>query len=172
MQAFAFLSVLIEKILHLQGKNMSKLINSVLLLLIITVVATMPVSAEITLSPNPIIKGQGLATLMVNITNTGSMDTINIAAIVNGATVTNIVNSLSLAQGQKGTYIFLLNPTVSNTSDIIIEIIATAGGSGRQIKENVTLHVIIPPPEPNRTPTGIYIVIILIISLLIILKYY
>lgn len=150
-------------------KNMLRPIKLLILLLIIEAAFTLPVYAEATISPNPIIKGQGLATLTVNVTNTGSSDTINVAAIVNGAVVTAVTNSLRLAQGQQGTYTFMLNPTVSATSDLTVSVIATAGGSGLQTRENVTLYVIVPPPEPERTPTGIYIVIILIIILLIIL---
>jgi hypothetical protein len=109
-----------------------------------------PVVDSATLSPATIVKGQGLAGLTVKVTNKGTTDTINVAVIVNGATVTNIVNSLTLAQNQQGTFTFSLNPTVSTASDLSIRVIATAGGSGL-LKEKIVILKVELPPEPCNT---------------------
>jgi hypothetical protein len=108
-----------------------------------------PVIDSAILSPSTIIKGQGLATLTVKATNKGTTDTINIALIVNGAIVTNIVNSLTLAQNQQGTFTFSLNPTVSTASDLAVRVISSAGGSGLQRETNVILKVEMPPEPCN-----------------------
>ncbi|MDD3840114.1 MAG: hypothetical protein PHP06_06015 [Clostridia bacterium] len=113
-----------------------------------------PLIDSATLSPQSITKGQGFATLTVMVTNRGSTDTINVAAIVNGATVTAVTNSLRLSQGQQGTFIFSLNPTVSVDSSTVVTIIATAGGSGYQAKKDVILTIKVPsatnPPTTQK----------------------
>jgi hypothetical protein len=93
---------------------------------------------SIILSPTTIQLGQGLQTLSAKVTNTGSSDQINVAVIVNGATVTCNVCTLTLAQNQQGMFIFSILPTVSvadgSTATITLQLIATAGGSGIQDK--------------------------------------
>lgn len=104
-----------------------------------------PVINSVTLSPQNLIKGQGLATVTVKVTNKGSADTINVnIPESNGATVTAITNSMRLAKDQQGTFTFMLNPTVSSNSNIPIKAIATAGGSGIWVEETVYLSVTVP----------------------------
>lgn len=104
-----------------------------------------PVIDSSTLNPQQLIKGQGLSTLTVKVTNRGSADTINVnIPNSNGATVTVITNSMRLAAGQQGTFSFMLNPTVSTDSNLPITITATAGGSGIQDTETVYLSVKVP----------------------------
>lgn len=105
-----------------------------------------PVIDSATLSPQSIAKGQGVATLTVKVTNKGTSDTINVNAVVNGATVTAVVNSMRLAQGAQGTFTFMVNPMVSISSDVSISVIATAGGSGFQDTRTVVLTVTVPTP--------------------------
>lgn len=99
-----------------------------------------------TLSPENIVKGQGLSTLTVKVTNIGTSDTINVnLANTNGATVTAVTNSMRLAQNQQGTYTFLLNPTLSNNGKVAITVNAIAGGSG--IKDTKTVYLAVTVPD-------------------------
>ncbi|NJD54545.1 MAG: hypothetical protein FIB07_17000 [Candidatus Methanoperedens sp.] len=95
-----------------------------------------------TLSPERISLGQGQQTLTVKVTNLGSSDVIGVGVIVNGDQVQSVVNSLTLAKDQQGTYTFYLQPTMTiadgSSANAVISIIATAGGSGLQDKTTLT----------------------------------